>query len=336
MWWDRDIPPGKTFDEVIEEALASAKCVIVLWSRESVQSEWVKAEASEAAKRRVLVPILADDVKIPLEFRRIQSARLIDWTDLPANADWDQLERALATLVGQRAKTQPARAPIVPPAKTAPKLRPLMIAAAVLIPVVAIAGYIAISRSPREELKPQVVAAPLTPVQTPPQLGGPEPAPPVTLDLAPRSLKMQRDAPRSLEMQRDTPRSLEVQRDGPALAGPTAAVVATTARVSPVRTTSDYSFEVTHTRGVFRNQTGRLTVSSDGVRYKDSGDGGGTGFEAACIDIRTVATPNVIVDREQRMVEIGLRGDRSYRFIAADTSVRDGIVSALSRSCGPR
>jgi hypothetical protein len=332
VWWDRDIPPGKTFDEVIEEALASAKCVIVLWSRESVQSEWVKAEASEAAKRRVLVPILADEVKIPLEFRRIQSARLIDWTDLPANADWDQLERALATLVGQRAKTQPPRAPIIPPTKAATKLRPLTIAAAVLIPVVAIAGYLAISRSPREELKPRVVAAvpvpanaaatqaPATPVPPPAQLGRLKPAPPVPQDLAPRSLEM--------------------QRDGPALAGPTAtevpAVVATTARVSPVRTTSDDSFEVTHTRGVFRNQTGRLTVSSDGVRYKDSGDGGGTGFEAACIDIRTVATPNVIVDREQRMVEIGLRGDRSYRFIAADTSARDGIVSALSRSCGPR
>ncbi|MGH8189550.1 MAG: hypothetical protein ACREUC_23535, partial [Steroidobacteraceae bacterium] len=111
------------------------------------------------------------------------------------------------------------------------------------------------------------------------------------------------------------------------------AVVATTARVSPVKT-SDHSFEVTHTRGVFRNQAGRLTVSSDGVRYKEGG--GGSGFEAACNDIRTVATPNVIVDREQRMLEIGLRGGRSYRFVAADTPIRDSIVAALSRSCGPR
>jgi len=44
---DRIIPPGITFDDVIEQNLDAAKCVIVLWSRESVKSKWVKTEASE-------------------------------------------------------------------------------------------------------------------------------------------------------------------------------------------------------------------------------------------------------------------------------------------------
>src|SRR2546430_9787558 len=102
VWWDRDIPPGRTFDDVIEEALNAAKCVIVLWSKDSVRSEWVKAEASDAAHRHLLVPILADEVTPPLEFRRIQSAALFDWGNLPSNPDWSHLCESLGSLTGHR------------------------------------------------------------------------------------------------------------------------------------------------------------------------------------------------------------------------------------------
>jgi len=79
VFWDRQIPAGKTFDEVIEQALAIAKCVIVLWSEKSVNSRWVRAEATEAAERQILIPVLLERVKIPLEFRRIQAADLKSW-----------------------------------------------------------------------------------------------------------------------------------------------------------------------------------------------------------------------------------------------------------------
>ena len=45
VWWNRDIPPGKTWDDVIGCALDAAACVIVLWSSASIQSRWVREEA---------------------------------------------------------------------------------------------------------------------------------------------------------------------------------------------------------------------------------------------------------------------------------------------------
>ena len=78
VWWDRTIPAGRNFDQVIEEALNAAKVVIVLWSRGSVKSRWVLNEAEEAAARSILVPVFIEErVRIPLAFRRIQAANLV-------------------------------------------------------------------------------------------------------------------------------------------------------------------------------------------------------------------------------------------------------------------
>jgi hypothetical protein len=99
VWWDRQIPPGKAFDEVIEKALDTAKCVIVLWSKDSVTSGWVKAESAEGNKRKILIPVLIDDVKIPLEFRRIQAVRLIDWKGTLTHPEFERLLKAVTAIL---------------------------------------------------------------------------------------------------------------------------------------------------------------------------------------------------------------------------------------------
>ncbi len=53
VWWDRSIPPGQTWREVIQAALAEARCVVVVWSRRSVESRWVIAEADQALRRKL-------------------------------------------------------------------------------------------------------------------------------------------------------------------------------------------------------------------------------------------------------------------------------------------
>jgi hypothetical protein len=91
VWWDRTILPGKRWEEVIETALDEARCVIVLWSKDSIQSEWVRVEANEARQRGILVPALLDDVKIPLPFRGIQAANLVHWRGAVPSPEFDEL-----------------------------------------------------------------------------------------------------------------------------------------------------------------------------------------------------------------------------------------------------
>lgn len=111
VWWDREIPPGKAYDEVIENALSSARCVIVLWSEESVSSRWVKTEAAEGAARGILVPALIENVQIPLEFRRIEAAELSDWRGDTAHAEFEQLLRTVAGMIGGSAPEPIKRMP---------------------------------------------------------------------------------------------------------------------------------------------------------------------------------------------------------------------------------
>jgi formylglycine-generating enzyme required for sulfatase activity len=110
VWWDRSILPGETFDTVIEDALDAAECVIVLWSKTSVSKEWVRTEASDGKQRRILIPVLIErDVRIPIEFRRMQAADLIDWGGKLPHPGFDNLLKAVAGILGRPPAVQPGQ-----------------------------------------------------------------------------------------------------------------------------------------------------------------------------------------------------------------------------------
>jgi len=98
VFWDREIPVGLTWDDIVEGALDAAKCVVVLWSPAASNSEWVRIEAAEGADRGILAPALIEETKIPLRFRRIQAANLVGWT--PGSQDTPGM-RALVSAIGR-------------------------------------------------------------------------------------------------------------------------------------------------------------------------------------------------------------------------------------------
>ena len=91
IWWDRTIPAGRTWREVIDEALESARSVIVLWSKTSVKSRWVLEEADHGLERNILIPILIDEVRPPLGFGSVQAADLVNWTPDQSSPGFEKL-----------------------------------------------------------------------------------------------------------------------------------------------------------------------------------------------------------------------------------------------------
>jgi hypothetical protein len=115
VWWDRKIVTGRSFDRVIEHEIETAGCVVVLWSRHSIVSEWVRNEAAAAAERDVLVPATIDAVKPPLEFRRKQTADLIGW-DGSSSEGFEALRDGVASLVRPPDRASAARSSPLPSA----------------------------------------------------------------------------------------------------------------------------------------------------------------------------------------------------------------------------
>ncbi|MEO8657250.1 MAG: SUMF1/EgtB/PvdO family nonheme iron enzyme [Bryobacteraceae bacterium] len=104
VWWDHTLLAGEQWSDVIEEALDAASCVVVLWSAESKKSHWVKTEAREGFKRRVLAPARLDDEEPPLEFRALHTADLTGW----AATEVDRLRISVARFLGKAPRVVPA------------------------------------------------------------------------------------------------------------------------------------------------------------------------------------------------------------------------------------
>jgi hypothetical protein len=84
VWWDRLLLGGDKFDLVIEQEIANARAVIVVWSASSVGSEYVRAEAARAHALKKLVPVRTDidDAQLPMFFALSHVIDISPWLAL--------------------------------------------------------------------------------------------------------------------------------------------------------------------------------------------------------------------------------------------------------------
>ena len=99
VWLDDELPPHRSFSEVIEERLAKAKAVVVIWSAEAAKSVWVQSEADHARADHKLVQLSIDGATLPMPFDRIQCADLAGWSGSPHHAAWAKVVASVAALV---------------------------------------------------------------------------------------------------------------------------------------------------------------------------------------------------------------------------------------------
>jgi adenylate cyclase len=119
VWRDDELPAHRSYAEVIEERLKSAKAVVVLWSAEAAKSQWVRAEADTARGAGTLVQASVDGTLPPIPFNQIQCADLKGWDGGTDSRGWQKLESSVAALVGGTDEEAPsaepatARSPVV-------------------------------------------------------------------------------------------------------------------------------------------------------------------------------------------------------------------------------
>ena len=102
VWFDEKLPAHRAYSDVIEEELEAARAVVVLWSSESVRSQWVRSEANRARETGRLVQVRFDDARLPMPFDQIQCADLSGWTGDPNGEAWRIVVDSIAALVGEK------------------------------------------------------------------------------------------------------------------------------------------------------------------------------------------------------------------------------------------
>ena len=101
VWWDAHLRSGEEYDRVTEAALRGAKSVVVLWSKRSVDSSWVRAEATQAYHSKKLMPAMIEDCIRPVMFELTQTAELSRWKGDRKNPAWQAFVTDLRRHLGK-------------------------------------------------------------------------------------------------------------------------------------------------------------------------------------------------------------------------------------------
>jgi nucleoid DNA-binding protein len=119
---DTETPVGVTWRQHIFKALTEAKCVVVVWSKRSIESDWVIEEADDGKKRKILIPVLIDPIKPPFGFRSIQHVDLSKWHGQGKHPNIEKLLKGINRYAGKPNKRKSSKR--ISPSKSGKPIAP--------------------------------------------------------------------------------------------------------------------------------------------------------------------------------------------------------------------
>ena len=180
VWWDDELPPHRSYGEVITEKIGEARAAIVVWSEDAAASEWVRAEADVARNQKKLIQTSIDGRMPPMPFNQIQFANIGDWHGEEGHPGWAKVKGSLAALCGPPGAPAPVRSTPPPPAapragRTSP-LVPALVGVLVLA-VLILLYFLWGSSGGSESAQVANQAAPAVPAAAPVQAASAQAAP---------------------------------------------------------------------------------------------------------------------------------------------------------------
>lgn len=93
---DRKMSVGSRWESILQKKIVDCGCLLVIWSTNSTESEWVTREIREAINsQKTVVPVRIDPVNPPTEFHYLNVADLSRWLGNSGDPEW---KKTLATI----------------------------------------------------------------------------------------------------------------------------------------------------------------------------------------------------------------------------------------------
>ena len=122
VWLDEDLPSHRAYADVISEELEAARAVLVIWSADASNSEWVRSEADRARAARKLIQCKVEAVSLPMPFDQIQCADLAGWRGEDGASGWRKILASVTALAPREPHAHSPESVALPDEASAPVL----------------------------------------------------------------------------------------------------------------------------------------------------------------------------------------------------------------------